>query len=109
MLHHVVPEIIPNQVRVPPVVVKQVLHPVGGGIPSLFRQLPAVLALHRTEQPSQICQSPAARLRPPEPPGDALVYLFYAIAPPGHFLHLISPNNHHVTSSLTDCPNSTCS
>ena len=53
MLHHVVPEIVANQVGVPDVGGQQVLHPIGGGVPRLLRQLPAVLAFHGTEQPPQ--------------------------------------------------------
>ena len=103
MLHHVVPEVIPNQVRVPPVVVQQALHSVGSGVARLLGQLPAVLVLCRAEQSPQIGQSPAARLRSPEPGGDALMHSFDAICPPGHFRYFISPNNHCLTLSLTDC------
>ena len=106
MLHHVVPEVITNQVRVPPVVVKQALHSVGCTVASLFGQLPAVLALHRTEQPSQIGQSPSARLGPPEPGGDALMRPFYAIGPQDHFRRLVSCNKHHRTSSTKNWLNS---
>ena len=39
MFHYVVPEVIPDLVRVPDVVVQQALHPVGRSIPRLLRQL----------------------------------------------------------------------
>ena len=109
MLHNIVPEVIANQVRVPPVVVQQALHPVGSGLASLLRQLPAVLALHRAQQSPQVLQRPPARLRPPEPPRNALMHPLDALGPPGHLRHLVSPNNHHVTSSILNCPNSTFS
>ena len=68
MLHHVVREIVTNQVGVPDVGGQQVLHPIGGGVPRLLRQLPAVLAFHGTEQPPQSLPSwkrgySSARLR----------------------------------------------
>ena len=44
MLHNIVPEVIPDQVRVPPVVVQQALHPFGSGVARLLGQLPAVLS-----------------------------------------------------------------
>ena len=53
MLHNIVPEVIPDQVRIPPVVVQQALHSIGSGVARLLRQLPAVLSLHGTEQSPQ--------------------------------------------------------
>ena len=52
---------------------------------------------------------PPTRLQPPEPADDVLMHPFYAIGPPGHFRHLVSPSVHHLTSSPVNRPNSTCS
>ena len=86
---HVAPQVIANQVRVPPVVVQQALHPIGSGVASPLRQLLAVLALHRAEQPLQIIQRPTARLRTPEPSRDALVHPLNALGPLSDFRNLI--------------------
>ena len=98
MLHQVVFQVIANQVRVPTVVVQQALHTVGCGVASLLRQLPTVLALHCTEQTTQVVQNPAARLRSPESSRDASMHLVDALGPPGDFRHLIFHNNHHLTT-----------
>ena len=73
------------------------------------------LALHPASErcPKQICQgcdgrgSEVAGYRLTVP--DALMRSLYAIGPPGHFRYLISPHKHLITSSPTDCPNSTFS
>ena len=88
MLHHVVPEIVANQVGVPDVGGQQALHPIGGGVPRLLRQLPAVLAFHGTEQPSQVVQRPPTRLGTPESSRNALVYPFDSLGPTGHLRHI---------------------
>ena len=100
MLHNVVPEIIAHQVGVPTVAVQQPLHPVGSGVARLLRQLPAVLALDRTDQSPQIVQHPPARLRTPEPSGNADVNLFNSFGPPGYFRQFLLTCCHHHTSSL---------
>ena len=106
MLDHVGFQVIANQVRVPPVVVQQALHPIGSGIARLLRQLPAVLPLHEAQQSSQVVQNPPARLGTPEPPRDALMHLFDALSPPGDLSHLIPVPCHSLTSPPVDCPNS---
>ncbi len=107
MLQHVPRQIALNQAGIPAIGGQQSLHPVGSGISRLLRQLPAVLAFHRTQQSSQIVQHPAARLRPPEPSGNALVYSFYTLCPSGHFRHIIPMLCHSLTSSTLNCLNST--
>ena len=83
------------------------LHPIVCGIPRLLRQLLAVLALHRTEQPFQIVQRSSARLRTPEPSRNALVYPVDTLSPPGDLCHLIPMHCHSLTSPPVDCPNFT--
>ena len=89
MLRHIARQVVANQVGIPPVAGEQALHPVWCGVARLFSKLPAVLALHRAEQPFQIIQCPPARLRTPEPPRNAFVYPFDPLRPPGHFRHFI--------------------
>ena len=107
MLNHVSRRIVANQIGIPPVGGEQALHPVGRGAASLLRQLPAVLALHRTQQSSKIVQNPPPGLLPPEPPRDAPVYLINAVCPPAHFRHFIPMTCHSLTSSTLNCPDST--
>ena len=107
MLHHVVPEIVANQVGVPDVGGQQVLHPIGGGVPRLLRQLPAVLAFHGTEQPPQVVQRPPTRLGTPESSRNALVYPFDSLGPTGHLRHIFYHTYHRLTSPALDCLDST--
>ena len=107
MLHHVVPEIVANQVGVPDVGGQQVLHPIGGGVPRLLRQLPAVLAFHGTEQPPQVVQRPPTRLGTPESSRNALVYPFDSPGPTGHLRHIFYHTYHRLTSPALDCLDST--
>ena len=65
--------------------------------------MPPVLAFYRAEQPFQVPQGPPARLRPPEPAGNALVHPLNALGPPGDLRHLVSPNSHQATSTLLGC------
>ena len=104
MLHNIVPEIIANQTGIPDAGGQKTLHPVGSGVAGPFRQLPAILAFHLTQQSPQIVQHPAARLRPPESRGYALVHLFNTLGPPGHLRHLINPDNHRLTSATLKLP-----
>src|SRR3954453_6850763 len=73
MLHHVGPQVVTDRIGVPAHAGEEVLHPVGRAVARRLRQLPAVLASHRREQPAQVGQRPPAWLDPPEPRG----------APPG--------------------------
>ena len=100
MLYHVPGQIAPDQVGIPLIGGQKALHPIGSGVAGPFRQLPAILALHRTQQSPKIVQHPAARLRPPEPSRNALVHLFNTLGPPGHLRHLINTDNHRLTSAL---------
>ena len=47
--------------------------------------------------------------RPLRTASDALMHLFYAIGPLGHFRHLVPPNRHFLTSPQNNCPHSTLS
>ena len=98
MPDHVVFQVISNQVRVPPIVVQQALWHA-----RLLRQLPTVLALHRTEQPSQICTTARGT---PEPWRDALEP---ARCPrPTGPLPPLHMRCHRHTSTPLECLNSTC-
>ena len=99
MLHHVVPEVIANQVRIPAIGGQQALHPVGCGIPRLLRQLPPVLALDRADQSPQVVQYPPARLRAPEPSGNAGMNLLNPFGPAGHFRQFLFTRRHRRTPS----------
>ena len=107
MLYHVVPEIVADQVGVPDAGGQQVLHPIGGGVPRLLRQLPAVLAFHGTEQPPQVVQRPPTRLGTPESSRNALVYPFDSLGPTGHLRHIFYHTYHRLTSPALDCLDST--
>ena len=67
MLDHIGPQIVAHRVRVPAHPAQELLHPVRRPIPGRLRQLPALLALHRRQQPLQIGRRPPPRLDPPEP------------------------------------------
>ena len=99
MLHHVGFHVITNQVRIPPIVVQQALHPVGCGIPRLLRQLPTVLALYGADQSPQVVQYPPARLRAPEPSGNAGMNLLNPFGPAGHFRQFLFTPRHRRTPS----------
>ena len=99
MLDHVVPEVIANQVRIPAIGGQQGLHPVGCGIPRLLRQLPPVLALDRADQSPQVVQYPPARLRAPEPSGNAGMNLLNPFGPAGHFRQFLFTPRHRRTPS----------
>ena len=73
MLHHVPLQVVPNLVRVPVVHRQQPLHPIGRGVPSVFGQLPSILALHRPQQSLQVRQNPLTRLTAAETMGDTSV------------------------------------
>ena len=103
MLNNVSSQIVTDQVGVPPVGGQKALHPVGSGVAGPLGQLPAVLALHRTQQTPQVVQCPPARLRTLEPPGNALMHLLDALGPPGHLYHLNTPCHHRHTSSSNSC------
>ena len=66
MLDHVGPQVVADPIGVPAHPAEEVLHPVGRGIPGGFGQLPAVLALDRSQQPTQVGQRTAPRLDPAE-------------------------------------------
>ncbi len=67
VLHHIRPQVNTHLPRVPPGVVQQPLHPIRRGVPGRLRQLPAVLALHRSQQPRHIRPRLPPRLDPAEP------------------------------------------
>ena len=73
MLHHVLPQVIPNSVLIPAVPGQQPLHPVGRGITNVRGQLPAILALHRSQQTLQVGQRTLMCLRTTESTRNALV------------------------------------
>jgi hypothetical protein len=91
---HLGAQIIANQSGLPLRPREKVLHPVGRAITCSFRQLPAVLALHRRQQAAQICLCPPARLDPPKARPDPLHHcrefpspaLRILLAPPRHLL-----------------------
>ena len=70
MLHHISPQVVADQIRVPPGGGQQPLHPIGGALAGMLGQLPAVLATHVAEQPLQIGQHPPTWLSAGEPPRD---------------------------------------
>ena len=86
MLHHVPLQVVPHRISIPVVHRQQPLHPVGGGVASVFRQLPPVLALHRPQQSLQVRQHPLARLTTAETVGNTLVQLLEPSLPVQRFL-----------------------
>ena len=64
MLGHIGPQIVADRVRVPAHPAQELLHPVRRPVPGRLRQLPAVLALHRRQQPLADRPPPAAAARP---------------------------------------------
>ena len=76
-------------------------------IRSIRRQLPAVLAFHGTEQPSQVVQRPPTRLGTPESSRNALVHPFDSLGPTGHLCHIFYHTYHRLTSPALDCLDST--
>ena len=81
MLHHVLPQVVSYPVSIPAVHRQQPLHPVGRGVASIFRQLPPILALHRTQQSLQVGQSSLPRLAAAKAARDTLVQ---CLEPPAH-------------------------
>jgi hypothetical protein len=67
MLYHVTTQVITDLAGIPPGTIQQPLHPVRRRVPGRLRQLPAVLALQRGQQPHQVQPSLPPRLHPPEP------------------------------------------
>ena len=98
MLHHVVPQVIANQVGIPDVGGQQSLHPVGRGVARLLRQLPPVLALYRRKQSLQIVQRPSPGFRTVKPSGNTPMDSFDTCGTPGHLCHLVLVRCHHLTS-----------
>jgi uncharacterized membrane protein len=67
MLHDVGVQVIADQIRVPVGGGQQPLHPIGGALPDVLGQLPAILAAHVAQQAPQIGQDSSAWLGPNEP------------------------------------------
>jgi hypothetical protein len=59
-------QVVADLLGIPAHAAEKVLHPVGRGIAGTLGQLPAILALHRGQQPAQIGQQASARLDPGE-------------------------------------------
>ena len=78
VLDHVGAQIIAHGVGIPVHAGEEVLHAIGAGIAGGFRQMPAVLARERREQPLQIGPGASARFDAAEPgsnPGDEIIQL----------------------------------
>src|SRR3954468_10009361 len=63
--------VIAHLVGIPAHAGEKVRHPLGCTIPGILGQLPAVLALHRSQQTLQIGPNPLARLNPAKTPRDS--------------------------------------
>ena len=87
MLHHVIAQIITDPIVLPVGRRQQPLHPVRISLASLLGQRPAVLALQRREQPTQIRRHPLAWLRPREARRDPRVHLSQARRPARYLRH----------------------
>jgi hypothetical protein len=72
VLHDVGAHVIAQRLWVPAGGGQQPLHPIGGGLPGVLGQLPAVLAFHVTEQAAQEPSDPPADLRAGKPGADPL-------------------------------------
>jgi hypothetical protein len=70
VLHHIAAQVVADTVRVPPGGGQQPLHPIRGALPSVLGQLPAILAAHVANQPTQLRQYPPAGLGAGEPTAD---------------------------------------
>ena len=97
MLHHVPLQVVPNLVRVPVVHRQQPLHPIGRSVPSVFGQLPSILALHRPQQSLQIRQNPLTRLTAAETKRDMRVQRLEPSFPLQHFPQRSLPLHQHLT------------
>ena len=86
MLHHVPLQVIPHLVRIPVVHRQQPLHSIGRGVPSVFGQVPSILALHRPQQSLQVRQNPLTRLTAAETKRDTRVQRLEPSLPVQHFL-----------------------
>ena len=79
-------QVIADQIGVPVVGGEQALDTIRGRVASELRELPAILALDRAEQPFQISQGPLAGLMPTKTRGDARMHHRQSLCPACHFL-----------------------
>jgi hypothetical protein len=70
VLDHIAAQLVADRISVPAGLVQQPLHPIGRELTSVLSQVPAVLAVDLAEQPLQVGQGPATRLRPSKPTSD---------------------------------------
>jgi len=87
VINHVVTQIVTDPVGIPVRGREQPLHPVRAGLTSLLSQRPAVLALQRRQQTTQIGRYPLPRLRPREPRCDPCMHLIQASRPDRYLRH----------------------
>jgi hypothetical protein len=83
VLDDVVPDVIADRVLVPDRTAQQVLHAIGGGIPGVLSQRPAVLAGQLGQQPAHErgCSPPG--FHPSEVAGDTAQQLIQGLLPAG--------------------------
>jgi hypothetical protein len=81
MLNYIASQVISHQVGVPIIAGQQLLHSIGGQISGLLGQLPAVLALNETEQPSQVIQHASTWFMPTKTTSDKGMHYFDTLGP----------------------------
>ena len=102
VLRHVGLQVVTHRVRVPSHPAQEILHPVRRRVPGCLGQLPAVLALNRRQQASQVGRGAPAWLGPHEPRRDPSHHLIQTRRPILHVRlrrHAASPPNRHNAQS----------
>jgi hypothetical protein len=107
VLHHIAAQFIADRLFIPVGFSQQALGPVRITFAQFLGQLPAIFALHGSEQRAQVATCSAARLRPAKVGANALLHLgqflarllqhglfgsllFALLTIPGHALHLLA-------------------